>query len=123
TRIMEPLCDTLDRQGEKSRKTLDEHLEWVVNTLKLLVGEEAIDDCETLEEAIDVVNQLSPHFKFRTWKGDKPKSGPYKDREPQVQHVWMEGIEFEDDEEDDGVEEVEEVEDDEEEDDDIPFDE
>lgn len=115
TRIMEPLCETPERTGDKSRKTLGDHVDWVVNQLKLLIGEEAVDECDTLEEMIDVTNQLSPHFKFRTWIGEKATSGPFKDREPQVQHVWMNSIEFEEDgdTEDDVEEDTEEVEDDE----------
>lgn len=36
TQIMEPLCDTPKRGGEKSRKTRGEHWEWVLDQMRIL---------------------------------------------------------------------------------------
>lgn len=88
TSITCPLYDTPDRQG---RKTLEEHLAWVTNELRKLGVETAEMDVEELPDTLVAVKEAAPHFRFRTWKGDKQTQGRYKDQEPRVQHFW-EGI-------------------------------
>lgn len=88
TSITCPLYDTPDRQG---RKTLEEHLAWVTNELRKLGVDTAEMDVEELPDTLAAVKEAAPHFRFRTWKGDKQTQGRYKDQEPRVQHFW-EGI-------------------------------
>lgn len=88
TSITCPLYDTPDRQG---RKTLEEHLAWVTNELRKLGVDTAEMDVEELPDTLVAVKEAAPHFRFRTWKGDKQTQGRYKDQEPRVQHFW-EGI-------------------------------
>jgi hypothetical protein len=88
TSITCPLYDTPDRQG---RKTLEEHLAWVANELRKLGVDTAEMDVEELPDTLAAVKEAAPHFRFRTWKGDKQTQGKYKDQEPRVQHFW-EGI-------------------------------
>lgn len=84
TQIMEPLCATPTR----SRKTVEEHLDWVLNEWKKLGVDVSGLDYEQLESTAEALKEMGPHFRFRTWKGKKPTSGPYKDQEPRVQEQW-----------------------------------
>jgi hypothetical protein len=88
TSITCPLYDTPDRQG---RKTLEDHLVWVANELRKLGVDTAEMDVEEIPDTLAAVKEAAPHFRFRTWKGDKQTQGRYKDQEPRVQHFW-EGI-------------------------------
>ena len=125
TQISEPLYDTPTR----SRKTVDDHLEWVMNEMKKLgldMSEMTLDD---LEGAAETLKEEKPYFRFRTWSGTKQEiverggkffvgtMGPYKTEaaakaanpyagtEPRVQHTWNGTCEYLDDEEEvDGVE-------------------
>jgi len=86
TSIMEPLCNTPSR----TRESLEEHVSWVLNEMrKLGVATEELG-ADDLEATVEALKESQPPlvFRFRTWKGDKATSGPYKDREPRVQHEW-----------------------------------
>lgn len=110
----EPLCDTPTR----SRKTVDEHIDWVLNEFRKLgvdTKELSFDDWEATAAALQ---EEQPHIRFRTWSGGRQdikqvngkwvlvdekgvqKAGPYKSeaaakaanpyagQEPRVQHQW-----------------------------------
>jgi len=118
TQISEPLYDTPTR----SRKTVDEHLEWVMNQLKMLgidMSEMAIED---LEDIADALKEQRPYFRFRTWAGTKQEienrggkffvgtkgpyateaaakaANPFAGTEPRVQHNWNGACEYIEDE-------------------------
>jgi hypothetical protein len=98
TSIMEPLCETPTR----SRKSVDDHLQWILNQLKLLGAPVAEISFEDLEPTVVMLKEAKPYFKFRTWKGTKQKP---TDPEPMVNHVWNGIVEYEHEESaDDGVE-------------------
>jgi len=92
----EPLCETPSR----SRKTLEEHLGWINNHVKMLGAES--DNWEILEEVLAALKQQAPRFKFRTWQGNPTEDFP----NPRVNHQWngVKGISQEDEELEDGVE-------------------
>ena len=125
TQISEPLYDTPTR----SRKTVDDHLEWVMNEMKKLgldMSEMTLDD---LEGAAETLKEEKPYFRFRTWSGTKQEitkkgnkffvgvvgpyateaaakaANPYAGTEPRVQHTWNGTCEYQEDEEatDDGM--------------------
>lgn len=89
TSIMEPLCDTPDRQ---SRPKLADHIEWVYNQLKGLgVKPESIATIRSqqdLETICAALKQAKPSFRFRTWKGEKTAQFP----NPRVNHEWKGAI-------------------------------
>jgi len=104
TSIIEPLHDTPNR----SRATFDDHLAWVLNTLRKLGLDTEGLELDDLEEACEELKESAPHFSFRTWKGEATKQYP----NPRVNEQWGKFIEdFEEGEEDDEVED--ETEDDE----------
>lgn len=72
TSIMEPLYDTPDR----SRKTIDDHLDWIYNELRKLGVDTANMQFEELEATAKALIEAAPHFKFRTWKGEATKEFP-----------------------------------------------
>jgi hypothetical protein len=93
TQITEMIGET----PERSRKTMDEHVKWVQNQIKMLLKDgpdDATDysdyvDADNLEDTMTKLKRLKPFFRFRTWKGSKQTTGPYKDREPRVNHTWL----------------------------------
>lgn len=93
TRIVEPLYDTPSR----SRKTFEEHWAHVLNELRKLGVDTSDVGYDEAEDTIRALVEAAPHFRFRTWKGEKATSGPYKDREPMVQSSWMGLCEYEED--------------------------
>lgn len=103
----EPMCDT-DRG---SRKSLDEHVAWVMNEMRKLGAETADLDDGDLESLAAALKEAKPHFKFRTWQGQATKQYP----NPRVNHSW-EGImeDFESDEDDPVVDETDDDEEEEE---------
>jgi len=110
TQIMEPVCDTPTR----SRPDVDAHLEWVLNEMRKLgvdTGGAGIDDLEDMAAAI---KEEQPHFRFRTWQGQKQTEGPYAGREPLVNHDWRGACEYQDDgdEQDDVVDKTDGTDDD-----------
>lgn len=108
TQISEPLYDTPTR----SRKTIEDHLDWVMNEMKKLGLDMSEMDLDDLESAAETLKDQQPHFRFRTWAGDKVEiaqrggkwfagtkgpypteqacktANPYAGREPLVNHVW-----------------------------------
>lgn len=86
TSITEPLYNTPQR-GE-GRKTLADHVGRVQNYLKMLGADPDDLTADKLESTAAALSEAKPHFRFRTWKGSKQTSGPYKDQEPRVNHQW-----------------------------------
>jgi hypothetical protein len=95
TSIMEPIYDTPNR----SRASLDEHIDWVMNELRKLGVDTSELDEHTLEDAAAALKEEQPFFRFRTWKGEKQTTGPYAGREPFLNEVWKGACEYEGDEE------------------------
>ncbi len=85
TSIMEPIYDTPTR----SRKTVQEHINWVYSELKAL-GLTKLDSipANMVDAAIEALKKSQPFFRFRTWKGPKQTTGQYAGQEPRVQHKW-----------------------------------
>jgi hypothetical protein len=90
TSITEPLCDTPTR----TRKTVDEHIQWIYNELRKLGVDTSKMNYDDLEPTAAALKEDQPHFRFRTWKGQKQLTGPYKDQEPRTQHSWMGAVEY-----------------------------
>lgn len=112
----EPMCATPDR----SRKTIEEHLDWVLNELRKLGVDTAEMDLDDLETTCEALKEDQPFFRFRTWKGDPTDQFP----NPRVNHQWKGVCEFDEeataeeaveDETDEAEEEAEEEEPEEEE--------
>jgi len=102
TSIMEPVCDTPTR----SRPDVDAHLDWIMNQLRMLgvsTEELSFDD---LEDVVAALKEEQPHFRFRTWVGDKQTTGPFAGREPRVNEVWMGICDYEDEDVDDVVDDT-----------------
>lgn len=95
----EPLCET----PGKSRETLDQHLDWVLNELRKLGLDTSELEFEDLEGACESLVESAPTFRFRTWKGKKATEGKYKDKEPMVQHVWNGVVDYDAGDDGDGV--------------------
>lgn len=98
TSIMEPLCDTPESKGK--RKTLSDHMAWVLNELRKLGLDTKEVDYDTLEAAMASLVEEGVTFAFRTWKGSATPQFP----DPQVQETWEGAVDYE-------TEETEEVED------------
>lgn len=90
TSIMEPLYDTPTR----TRKTIDEHLQWIYNELRKLGVDTRQMKFEDLEPTVAALKEAQPHFRFRTWKGEKQTTGKYAGQEPRVQHTWGGAVEY-----------------------------
>jgi hypothetical protein len=99
TQIMEPMCATPTRK----RSTVDEHVAWAMNELRKLGIDTKELDLDGMESAAEALKEAQPHFRFRTWKGEKQTSGPYANREPRVQHEWRGVTEYVPEEGDAGV--------------------
>ncbi len=84
----EPMCDT-PRAGGK-RKTLEDHLAWVQNMMRILLlpagatpqQKEQVARMlsgDQLEKTALLLKTKKPHFRFRTWKPDKTVIGENPD--------------------------------------------
>lgn len=92
----EPICETPSR----SRKTVDDHVGYVLNHLRLLgVDTSELTTDTDMQEAAEALEEEQPHFRFRTWKGDPTPEYP----NPRVRHDWRGVVTF-DEEADDGIE-------------------
>jgi hypothetical protein len=98
----EPLYDTPSR----SRKTVADHVQWVLNEFHKLGVDTSSMTINDFEATATVLEEEQPTFRFRTWKGSKATSGIYKDREPRVQHDWRGICEVDAEQEDEPVEDA-----------------
>lgn len=104
----EPLCDTPKAQGK--RKTLEDHLDQVLNYFRLMGVDTKkldFDDEYVYENTAQLIEEEKPVISFRTWQGQATEQFP----NPRVQHEWL-GVdeEYEDEDVDDESEEEEEEE-------------
>jgi hypothetical protein len=99
TSIMEPVCDTPSR----TRKTIDDHVKWILNQLRLMGVNTANMTLAHLEPAAAMVKKARPHVRFRTYKIAKKQPGqkgynPQYDGpdapEPRTNHDWMGTVDF-----------------------------
>ena len=105
---IEPVCDTPKSNG---RKTMDEHIAWILNQFRLLgydtrpfaKEKDPNKVAAMLEAAAAALKAAKPTFAFRTWKGKKQTTGPYKDREPRVNVSWGDACKYNPESVDDGV--------------------
>lgn len=87
----EPMCSTPTR----SRKTIDEHMDWVLNVFRQFGVDTNEIGADELEATAAALQETAPCFRFRTWKGKPATEGKYKDMEPRVQHVWNGVVDYE----------------------------
>ncbi len=99
TQITEPLYDTPTR----GRKTVSDHLGWVLNEMRKLGGDTSNIGPDDLEGMAEALKRAAPHFTFRTWQGKKRKPGEAGYNEqydgpnsppPRVNENWSGGCEF-----------------------------
>lgn len=90
TQIMEPVCETPD----KTRKIVDEHISWILNEMRKLGADTSGLTIENLEATAASIKEAAPHFKFRTWKGEKQTTGQYAGKEPLTQEQWRGATDF-----------------------------
>lgn len=95
----EPLCDTPDRQGDKARRTADDHMGWVLNELRKLGLDTDGLDYSDLEGALSELEAMGVTFRFRTWRGKATEKYP----NPRTFHMWNGHVEYNPEESDDGV--------------------
>lgn len=101
TSVMEMLCDTKNQEGvvtpfaDHYAKVLNEFRKLGVDTVSI-----TFDELETV--AADIKEQ-GIYFRFRTWKGKKQTTGPYKNVEPRVNHDWNGACEYNEEEGDGDV--------------------
>lgn len=84
----EPVCDTLKSLGQ--RKTQADHLGWIQNEMKKLLGKDADPEMVSglnIEATAAALQEAQPHLSFRTWRGKPSEDFP----NPRVNHVW-EGV-------------------------------
>lgn len=82
----EAVCDT---PNATSRKTIDQHVEWILNEMrKLGYDTRQMTGDEDLEDIAASIQAAAPTFRFRTWQGRKETTGPYAGQEPRVNHDW-----------------------------------
>ena len=93
----EPICDTPKSQGKK--KTLDDHVAWVLNEMRKLGVDTSDLSAEDLESTAELLKSEAPFFKFRTWQGEKNAQFP----NPRVNHDWQGTTTFEPEEASDAV--------------------
>ena len=94
--LIEKLYDTPDAT---SRKTAEDHVGFMYNELrKLGVDTNAIDPAN-IDATLNALKAQSPHFKFRTWKGQPTPQYP----NPRVNTTFMGAVEFNQGEAEDGV--------------------
>lgn len=101
TSIIEPMCATPNSLGKK--KTVDDHIAWVINELKKLGADLSNVSLDNLESVASGIKEASPTFRFRTWSGEASDEYPV----PRTNHQWNGATDFEIPVEDDVTEEEE----------------
>jgi len=93
TSVIENMFDTPGR----SRETLSQHWDFVLNELRKLGIEPGdVDDItdEVIEGWCKALKEIAPTFRFRTWAGEKQTTGQYAGKDPRTQHVWLGLVDF-----------------------------
>ncbi len=98
TSITEPLYDTPSR----SRKTVDDHLAWILNELRKLGVDTSEVSLDNLEETAAAIKESGTTFRFRTWQGKATEEYP----NPRVNHQWAGAVDYEVSSEEDVQEEA-----------------
>lgn len=121
TQISEPMFDTPTR----SRKTVQDHLDYVYRVLRTFGVDTAELDFDDLEGQMAALVEAGPYFRFRTWAGQKTEvaqvngrwsltqdgkvvpgktypsqqaaqaANPFAGREPMVNHSWGQMVNYE----------------------------
>lgn len=108
TRVQEPLCDTPEKTGERSRKTKSEHFAWVIAMLKLLgfdsskivvpanLSEAQADEFveAALNAGMAALTKAKPYISFETREGQVATSGPYAGKPAMVFEEWGGLVQF-----------------------------
>jgi hypothetical protein len=84
TQIMEPIMETPNR----SRKTVEEHIAWVMNEMRKLGMDTTNLSGDQLEAAAEALKEAQPYFMLRTWKGEATEQFP----NPRVNETWVKAI-------------------------------
>jgi len=95
TSIMEPVCDTPTR----SRKTIEDHVDWVLNEFRKLGVDTKGMTGDDLEGTAAALKEAGPSFRFRTWQGEATEEYP----NPRVNHDWRGSCDYEGADPDAGV--------------------
>lgn len=85
----EPVCKTPGR----SRQTVDDHYQWVLNELRKLGVPTDEIEFDDLEPTVVALKEAAPRFRFRTWQGNATPQFPT----PRVNHEWKGLIDYEPD--------------------------
>lgn len=92
TRHMEMCFDTTTQAGKTT--TQEEHLDRVMNTLKCLGADcSEITSYDQLEGLAAAVEEMGPHFSFRTWAGKATPQYP----NPRTNETWGAVVEYTED--------------------------
>lgn len=92
TRHMEMCFDTTTQAGKTT--TQEEHLDRVMNTLKCLGADcSEIQSYDQLEGLAAAVEEMGPHFSFRTWAGKATPQYP----NPRTNETWGAIVEYTED--------------------------
>ena len=100
----EAICET----PKASRKTVDEHVAWVLNEMRKLGVDTSELGADDLESTAEALQSSDVHFRFRTWQGEATKEYP----NPRVNHQWGGAVDYapdEDSDSDDVVDDTEEA--------------
>lgn len=81
----EPICETPNR----SRKTIEDHIAWVMNEMRKLGVDTSELSADDLEATAAALEEQGPHFRFRTWAGEPTKDYP----NPRTNHDWRGTVE------------------------------
>jgi len=92
TSVTRPLYDTPTRS--EGNRTLQEHWNWVVQLLGRLGVSMADVTFENVEDICAQIAKAGIHFRFRTWKGEPQKQGKYAGKEPLLNQIWEQAIDF-----------------------------
>lgn len=83
----EPVCDT----PERSRKTLEEHVEYIENFFKKAGADmSGIDAADAFETTAAALEEAKPFMRFRTWQGKPTPQFP----DPKVNHDWGLAVDY-----------------------------
>lgn len=91
----EPLCDTPSR----SRKTTQEHVDWIYNELRKLGVDTKDLELSDLEATCEALSEAAPYIRFRTWASKPNKDYP----DPKTNHSWNGTVEYTPEDDDGGV--------------------
>lgn len=98
TDVTEMICDTPEKTGKNARKTVEQHLEWVIHLCRLSLGAKFKSDSPAeLEDWVAAINTaikskddpLNIYFNFHTWAAPPATEGKNKGK-IFINHFWDE---------------------------------